>query len=66
LSAAEGDASVTTIGASDQDRPTDDDRDTTNDADHDTLKDTVGEPDPKRDPAEEIEENGEPFEGYHA
>jgi len=57
---------MTTIRASSRDRPTNDDRDTTKDAGHDTLMDTVGGPDPKSDPAEEIEENGEPFKGNHA
>ena len=57
---------MTTIGASTEERPTDDDRDTTKYAGHDTLMDTVSEPDPTRDPLEEIEENGEPFEGNHA
>lgn len=57
---------MTTIGASTEERPTDDDRDTTKGAGHDTLMDTVSEPDPTRDPLEEIEENGEPFEGNHA
>ena len=57
---------MTTIGVSTQDRPTDDDPDTTKDAGHDALMDTVSEPDPRSDPAEEIEENGEPFEGNHA
>ena len=57
---------MTTIGASTEERPTDDDRDTTKGAGHDTLMDTISEPDPRSDPAEEIEENGEPFEGNHA
>jgi hypothetical protein len=57
---------MTTIGASTQDRPTDDDRDRIKDAEHDISMDKVSEPNPKSDPAEEIEENGEPFEGNHA
>lgn len=57
---------MTTIGVNTQDRPTHDDRDTTKDAGHDTLMDTVSEPDLESDPADEIEEYGEPFEGNHA
>lgn len=57
---------MTTIRASTRDRPTDDDRDTSKDAEHGTLMDMVSEPDPTSDPAEKIEENGEPFEGNHA
>jgi hypothetical protein len=57
---------MTTMGVNTQERPTDDDRDTTKDARHGTLMGTVSEPDPESDPADEIEENGEPFEGNHA
>jgi len=41
---------MTTIRASTRDRPTDDDRDTSKDAEHDTLMDTVSEPDSTSDP----------------
>lgn len=57
---------MTTIDASTRNGPNDDGRDTTKDAKHESLMDTVSEPDPTSDPAEEIEENGELFEGNHA
>jgi hypothetical protein len=35
-------------------------------SDETSLMDTVSDPDVKTDPAETVEENGEPFDGNHA
>ncbi|MBA2936676.1 hypothetical protein HZF05_21565 [Sphingomonas sp. CGMCC 1.13654] len=57
---------MTTIDARAHNRPSNDGCNVTQDPRQASLMDTVSEPDPESDPAEQIEEKGEPFDGNHA